>query len=122
MLQHLPFVARNAVRNRRRSILTIISVAVSLCLLGMLLALYRQLFTRMMPRLRKRFGWWYTIGCRWHSRFPRLIKRAFDRFREWKQSLRGNGLAGCIKTRVTQRISSPGWESIRKNFSKFDRT
>jgi len=40
----LPFVLRNALRNRRRSALTVASVALSLCLLGVLLALYRSLF------------------------------------------------------------------------------
>jgi putative ABC transport system permease protein len=43
MLQHLPFIARNAVRNRRRSLLTVASVAVSLCLLGVLMAMYYEL-------------------------------------------------------------------------------
>jgi putative ABC transport system permease protein len=44
MLQHIPFIARNAARNRRRSILTLASVAVSLCLLGVLMAMYWALF------------------------------------------------------------------------------
>ena len=44
MLRHLPFIFRNATRNRRRSLLTIASMAVSLCLLGLLLALYQGLF------------------------------------------------------------------------------
>jgi putative ABC transport system permease protein len=44
MLQHLPFIARNAARNRRRSILTVASVAVSLCLLGILMGMYYTLF------------------------------------------------------------------------------
>ncbi len=44
MFSYLPLVFRNALRNRRRSALTIASVAVSLCLLGVLLALYRSLF------------------------------------------------------------------------------
>ncbi|MGA2229504.1 MAG: FtsX-like permease family protein [Tepidisphaeraceae bacterium] len=44
MLQHLPFIARNAARNRRRSILTVASVAVSLCLLGVLMGMYTFLF------------------------------------------------------------------------------
>ena len=35
---------KNALRNRRRSLLTIGSIAVSLCVLGLLLALYRGLF------------------------------------------------------------------------------
>jgi putative ABC transport system permease protein len=44
MFAYLPLVLRNAVRNRRRTALTVASVAVSLCLLGVLLALYRSLF------------------------------------------------------------------------------
>jgi putative ABC transport system permease protein len=43
MLQHFPFIAKNAARNRRRSILTVASVAVSLCLLGVLMAMYYTL-------------------------------------------------------------------------------
>jgi len=45
MLQHLPFITRNALRNRRRSSLTVASVTVSLCLLGVLLAMYHSLFS-----------------------------------------------------------------------------
>jgi putative ABC transport system permease protein len=44
MKSYLPLVLRNSLRNRRRSALTVASVAVSLCLLGVLLALYRSLF------------------------------------------------------------------------------
>jgi putative ABC transport system permease protein len=44
MLSYLPLVLRNTLRNPRRSSLTVASVAVSLCLLGVLLALYRALF------------------------------------------------------------------------------
>ena len=44
MIQHLPFILHNAMRNRRRSLLTIASMGVSLCLLGLLLSLYRGLF------------------------------------------------------------------------------
>jgi putative ABC transport system permease protein len=44
MIQHVPFITRNALRNRRRSLLTIASIAVSLCLLGTLLTVYWGLF------------------------------------------------------------------------------
>jgi putative ABC transport system permease protein len=44
MFSYFPLVVRNAFRNRRRTALTVASVAVSLCLLGVLLALYRGLF------------------------------------------------------------------------------
>jgi putative ABC transport system permease protein len=44
MLRHLSFIASNAIRNRRRSILATLSIAVSLCLLGVLMALYEGMF------------------------------------------------------------------------------
>jgi putative ABC transport system permease protein len=44
MMSYLPLVVRNTLRNRRRTALTIASVAVSFCLLGVLMALYRTLF------------------------------------------------------------------------------
>lgn len=44
MLRYVPLVLKNALRNRRRSVLTIVSIAVSLCVLGLLMALYHGLF------------------------------------------------------------------------------
>lgn len=44
MLQHLPFIMRNTLRNKRRSLLTLCSIAVSLCLLGVVIAFYMALF------------------------------------------------------------------------------
>jgi putative ABC transport system permease protein len=44
MFRYLPLAFKNSIRNRRRSILTISSIAVSLCLLGCLLAIYYALF------------------------------------------------------------------------------
>ena len=44
MFRYLSLAFRNSIRNRRRSILTISSIAVSLCLLGVLLAIYHALF------------------------------------------------------------------------------
>ena len=44
MFRHLPFVVKNTLRNRRRSVLTILSIAASLCLLGVLMALYHSFF------------------------------------------------------------------------------
>ncbi|MDZ4800878.1 MAG: FtsX-like permease family protein [Bryobacteraceae bacterium] len=44
MIRHLPLMFRNAIRNRRRSVLTICSVAASLCLLGVMMALYQAMF------------------------------------------------------------------------------
>lgn len=44
MIRHLPFILKNSLRNRRRSILTIVSIAASLCLLGLLLAIYHSFY------------------------------------------------------------------------------
>lgn len=44
MFRHLQLIFRNAIRNRRRSFLTICSVAASLCLLGVMIALYQAMF------------------------------------------------------------------------------
>jgi putative ABC transport system permease protein len=44
MFRHLPLMIKNAVRNRRRSVLTVCSVAASLCLLGVLMAIYHAFF------------------------------------------------------------------------------
>src|SRR5260370_38498125 len=44
MFRYFPFILKNTLRNRRRSILTVSSIAVSLCILGVLMALYKGLF------------------------------------------------------------------------------
>lgn len=44
MFRHLPLIFKNSLRNRRRSLLTIVSIAASLCLLGLLLAFYHSFY------------------------------------------------------------------------------
>src|SRR5258708_3486420 len=44
MFRYLSLIVKNSLRNRRRSILTIGSIAVSLCILGVLIAMYRAMF------------------------------------------------------------------------------
>lgn len=44
MLRFIPLIMKNSFRNRRRSILTILSMGASLCLLGILFSLYQTLF------------------------------------------------------------------------------
>lgn len=44
MFRYLSLMVKNTLRNKRRSILTIGSMAVSLCILGVLFAMYRALF------------------------------------------------------------------------------
>ena len=44
MNRYIRLVLKNCLRNRRRNMLTIASIAVSLCLVGVLMALYRALF------------------------------------------------------------------------------
>src|SRR5262245_1176436 len=44
VINYLPLITKNSFRNRRRSVLTIGSLMVSLCLLVMLMAMYKVLF------------------------------------------------------------------------------
>jgi putative ABC transport system permease protein len=44
MVRHLPMILKNSLRNKRRSLLTLLSIAASLCLLGVLGALYHAFF------------------------------------------------------------------------------
>lgn len=44
MLHYWPLVLKNALRNRRRSALTVLSVAASFCLLGVLMSMYNIFF------------------------------------------------------------------------------
>ncbi len=46
MLRYAPLVLKNSLRNRRRSVLTILSIAASICLLGVLLAMYQMFYYR----------------------------------------------------------------------------
>lgn len=48
-MKYLPLILKNALRNRRRTLLTISSLAVSLCLLGVMMALYYALFIGGQP-------------------------------------------------------------------------
>jgi putative ABC transport system permease protein len=43
-MRFLPLIVKNTLRNRRRSLLTICSIAASFCLLGVLLAMYSALY------------------------------------------------------------------------------
>jgi putative ABC transport system permease protein len=44
MARHLPLILKNCWRNRRRTVLTILSIGVSLCLLGVLMAIYHAFY------------------------------------------------------------------------------
>lgn len=44
MFRYLPLILKSSMRNRRRSVLTVASIAVSLCLLSLLMAMYHALF------------------------------------------------------------------------------
>lgn len=44
MTRHLPLIFKNCWRNRRRTILTVVSIGVSLCLLGVMMAIYHAFF------------------------------------------------------------------------------
>jgi putative ABC transport system permease protein len=49
-MRYLGLIFKNALRNRRRSLLTISSLALSLCILGVLMALYYALFEGEAPK------------------------------------------------------------------------
>ncbi len=44
MFRYLPLIVKNCWRNRRRTILTIVSIGVSMCLLGVLVAVYHAMY------------------------------------------------------------------------------
>ncbi|MBI4877768.1 MAG: FtsX-like permease family protein [Acidobacteria bacterium] len=46
MFRYIPMAVKNSLRNRRRSVLTILSIAASICLLGVLLAMYYMFYFR----------------------------------------------------------------------------
>ena len=50
LMRYLGLIFKNALRNRRRSLLTISSLAMSLCVLGVLMALYYALFHGEAPK------------------------------------------------------------------------
>ncbi len=49
MLRHLPLVLKNAWRNRRRTVLTILSMGVSLMILGLMMAIYHAFYFTNTP-------------------------------------------------------------------------
>ncbi len=49
MRKYIPFAFKNSLRNKRRTILTIASISVSLFLLGMLIAVYHAFYFRAAP-------------------------------------------------------------------------
>jgi putative ABC transport system permease protein len=46
VLRHLPLIFKNCWRNRRRTILTVLSISVSLCLLGLMMAIYHAFYVK----------------------------------------------------------------------------
>jgi putative ABC transport system permease protein len=48
-MKFLPLILRNAWRNRRRTTLTVVSIGISMCLLGMLMAIYHAFYLADPP-------------------------------------------------------------------------
>jgi putative ABC transport system permease protein len=48
-MKFLPLILRNAWRNRRRTTLTVVSIGISMCLLGMLMAIYHAFYIADPP-------------------------------------------------------------------------
>jgi putative ABC transport system permease protein len=49
MLRYLPLIVKNSMRSKRRSLLTVASAAISLCLLGILMAIYNAFYVADAP-------------------------------------------------------------------------
>lgn len=49
VLRHIPLILKNCWRNRRRTILTVLSISVSLCLLGVMMAIYHAFYVQEAP-------------------------------------------------------------------------
>lgn len=49
MFRYLPFILKSSMRSRRRSLLTVASAAISLCLLGTLMAIYHAFYVEDAP-------------------------------------------------------------------------
>lgn len=49
MLRYLPLILKNCWRNRRRTILTIASIGISMCLLGVMIALFHAFYASAPP-------------------------------------------------------------------------
>jgi len=49
MLRYLPLILKNCWRNRRRTILTVASIGVSMCLLGVIIAMYHAFYMSNPP-------------------------------------------------------------------------
>ena len=49
MFRYLPFILKSSIRSRRRSLLTVASAAISLCLLGTLMAIYHAFYLEEAP-------------------------------------------------------------------------
>jgi putative ABC transport system permease protein len=49
MLRYLPFILKSSMRSKRRSLLTVASAAISLCLLGTLMAIYHAFYLEEAP-------------------------------------------------------------------------
>ena len=48
-MRFLPLILKNAWRNRRRTTLTVVSIGISMCLLGMLMAIYHAFYLADPP-------------------------------------------------------------------------
>ena len=44
MARYLPLILKNCWRNRRRTVLTVLSISVSMCLLGVMIAIYHAFY------------------------------------------------------------------------------
>ena len=115
MRKYIPFAFKNSLRNKRRTILTIASISVSLFLLGMLIAVYHAFYFRAAPPeqalrlvMRNRVSLAFTL--------PEYDELRSVRFPESKKSSPVPGLEVSIST-TGRSIFSPDSAPIRNAFS-----
>ena len=115
MLRHFPLIARNSLRNRRRSALTISSIAVSLCLLlRLLMAMYRALFFggETTPAQALRLMTRHKVSLAQPMPFSYGAK--IEQVPAYGQPPFGSGLAALIEMPATRGTSSRASVWIRR--------
>ena len=118
MRNSLSLILKNAARNKRRSFLTAASMATSLCVLGLIFALYQVLFIggEETPATALRLIVHHKVSLT--QELPAVVsKKRFARFRVSKRLLVCAGLAEPIRTPAIRRIILRSSQSNRNLFS-----
>ena len=110
------FVTKNAFRNKRRSILTVLSIAFSLLLLTLMMTIWRGFYSTRAALSRAKAGG-AASGFSDVQLCRGTIERKFARFLESWRWCRSHGSEGFTKTR-SRRIFSPQFGTDPDEFFK----